>query len=54
MSIMTNRDDLANLEKMMKLRYFSQRTIKSYLHYNRELLKFIGKSPSVITNTDIK
>lgn len=54
MSITANGEDLANLEKMMKLRYFSQRTIKSYLYYNRELLKFTGKSPSIITNADIK
>ncbi len=51
---MTNGEDLANLEKMMELRYFSQRTIKSYLHYNRELLKFTGKSPRGIANADIK
>lgn len=54
MSIMSNRDDLANLEKMMKLRYFSQKTIKSYLYYNRELLKFTGKGPRQVTNDNIK
>lgn len=54
MSLKTNGDYLVNLQKMMNLRYFSQKTIKSYLHYNRKLLKFTGKSPRLITNADIK
>lgn len=54
MSLLTNGDDLANLEKMMELRYLSPKTIKSYLYYNREILKFIGKGPRGITNADIK
>ncbi|MDP2684306.1 MAG: tyrosine-type recombinase/integrase [bacterium] len=54
MALLTNGNFLVNLENTLKLRYFSPKTIKSYLYYNRELLKFIGKGPREITNADIK
>ncbi|MCH7492494.1 bifunctional (p)ppGpp synthetase/guanosine-3',5'-bis(diphosphate) 3'-pyrophosphohydrolase [Patescibacteria group bacterium] len=43
MALSTNGNFLINLEKALKLLYFSPKTIKSYLYYNRELLKFTGK-----------
>ncbi len=34
------RDPMYNLEQEMRLRNFSPKTIKSYLYYNKELLRF--------------
>jgi len=43
------------LEQEMRLRNFSQKTIKAYLYYNRELLRFAsGKSSKEIIKQDIK
>jgi len=43
------------LEQEMRLRNFSQKTIKAYLYYNRELLRFASqKSPREISRQDIK
>ncbi|MHA1874833.1 MAG: phage integrase N-terminal SAM-like domain-containing protein [Promethearchaeota archaeon] len=45
-----------NLERELKIRVrgFSRKTIKAYLHYNRKFLDFAGKSPKKIANEDIK
>lgn len=45
---------LSELEKELTTRRYSPRTIKAYLHYNEEFLKFSGKSPSEISNDDVK
>jgi len=43
-----------NLERELKIRGFSRKTTKAYLHYNRKFLNFARKSPKEITNEDIK
>ncbi len=48
------RDPIYNLERELKIRGFSRKTVKSYLHYNKELLKFNNKSPKNINSDDIK
>lgn len=49
------RDPMFRLEQEMKIRNFSKKTIKSYLYYNKELLRFASlKSPLEITKKDIK
>lgn len=41
-------DSMYNLERKLKIRGLSHKTIKSYLHYNRKLLDFTRKSPKEI------
>ena len=48
------RDPMYNLERDLKIRGFSRKTIKAYLHYNKKFLNFARKSPKEITNEDIK
>jgi site-specific recombinase XerD len=48
------RSPLYNLERELKIRGFSQKTIKSYCLYNRLFLAFIQKSPKEVKNDDIK
>ena len=48
------RDPMYNLERELKIRGFSRKTIKAYLHYNRKFLDFARKSPKEISNEDIK
>jgi len=43
-----------NFEHELKIRGFSCKTVKAYLHYNRKFLNFARKSPKKITNEDIK
>jgi site-specific recombinase XerD len=38
----------------MRIRNFSPKTIKSYLHYNKELLRFASKTPLEINSQDIR
>ncbi len=42
------------LERELVSRKYSPKTVKSYLHYNRELVKFAGKSPPEINESNIK
>jgi len=42
------------LERELVSRKYSPKTVKSYLHYNRELVKFAGKSSKEINESDIK
>jgi orotate phosphoribosyltransferase-like protein len=35
------RDPMYNLERELKIRGFSRKTIKAYLHYNRKFLNFL-------------
>ncbi|NOQ67887.1 tyrosine-type recombinase/integrase [Patescibacteria group bacterium] len=48
------RDPIYNLKRELKIRGFSPKTIKSYLYYNTNLLKFNSKSPKNINSDDIK
>lgn len=48
------RDPLYNLERELKIRGFSPKTIKSYLLYNKLFLEFAKKSPKAVTNEDIR
>lgn len=48
------RDPLYNLERELKIRGFSPRTIDSYCLYNRLFLEFIKKSPKEVTSEDIR
>ena len=43
-----------NLQRELKIRGFSPRTIDSYLTYNRLFLEFSKKSPREVTNNDIR
>jgi len=43
-----------NLERELKIRGFSRKTVKSYLYYNRNFLNYARKSPKGINNKDIK
>lgn len=43
-----------NLERELKIRGFSRKTIKAYLHYNIKFLNFTRKSPKEIANEDVK
>ena len=42
------------LEKELKIRNFSQRTITAYLYYNRDLVTYCRKDPTMIAEADIK
>jgi len=48
------RDPMYHLERELKIRGFSRKTIKAYLYYSRKFLDFARKSPKEITNEDIK
>ncbi len=48
------RDPMYNLERELKIRGFSPKTIKSYLYYNRDFLRKANKGPLDINNDDIK
>ncbi len=45
---------LEQLETELKLRGFSERTVKSYLFYNQKFLQFTNKAPEAVTEDDIK
>jgi len=38
----------------MKLKKFSQKTIKSYLYYIIDLIKYVNKSPKSVNTKDIR
>jgi len=42
------------LESEFKLRNFSQKTSKSYLYYNQDLIKYCQKDPRFVKEADIK
>jgi integrase/recombinase XerD len=46
--------DLKRLETELKLRGFSERTIKAYLYHNRKFLEFTGKSADQIGEEDVR
>lgn len=49
-----DRDPLHSLERELKIRGFSRRTIESYMLYNKLFLKYISKSPKEVSNEDIR
>lgn len=49
-----SQDPILKLRQEMKLRKFSQKTVKSYLHYITNLLFFARKNPKVINTEDIR
>lgn len=49
-----SQDPMLKLERELKIRGFSQKTIKAYLYYNRHFLGFTRKNPRIICNEDIK
>ncbi len=48
------RDPIYNLERELRIRGFSSKTVKAYLYYNKSLLKYNKKSPKNINIDDIK
>ena len=44
---------LYDLRKELMVRKYSRRTVKLYLHYNEEFLKFSNKTPHQVSNEDI-
>lgn len=51
---MENQELLEKLRREMRIRGFSQRTIKSYYLYNKHLLEFIKKNAQEVTEDDVK
>ena len=49
-----SRDPMSNLGQEMRIRNFSPKTIKAYLYYNKELLRFASKFGDEINKQDIK
>lgn len=49
-----SKDPILGLKQEMKLRKFSQKTIKSYLHYITEILNFARKNPKEINNENVR
>ncbi len=49
-----SRDPFVNLERELRIRNFSPKTIKSYLNYNKQFIIFASKSPSAVKNEDVK
>jgi len=49
-----SQDPIVKLKQEMKLRRFSQSTIKSYLHYITEFLKYANKSPRDVNTGDVR
>lgn len=47
-------ESLQNLENELKLRGFSERTVKTYLFYNKKFLEFMKKEPELVTEDDVK
>lgn len=45
---------LLTLERELHFRNYSPRTIKSYIHYNHEFLRFCEKDPREVNTNDIK
>ena len=45
---------LESLRRELVSRKYSQKTIKSYIHYNEDFLRFAGKNPEEIVNGDVK
>ena len=49
-----SRDPMNNLEQELRIRNFSSKTIRAYLHYNKEFLKFASGFSDDINKQNIK
>lgn len=49
-----SRDPMIKLQQEMKLRNFSQKTVKSYIFYIKECLRFSGVDPRSTTQKDVR
>lgn len=49
-----SQDPIVKLKQEMKLRKFSQNTIKSYLHYITDFLKYANKGPRDANSGDVR
>jgi site-specific recombinase XerD len=49
-----SQDPMLKLKQEMKLRKFSPKTIKSYLYYITDLLKYSNKNPKTVNTDDIR
>jgi len=49
-----SQDPIAKLKQEMKLRKFSPKTVKSYLHYIMDLLEVSSKNPKTVNTDDIR
>jgi site-specific recombinase XerD len=49
-----SKDPMFRLEQEMRIRNFSRKTIKSYLYYNKELLRFASKFADEVCRQDIR
>lgn len=49
-----SQDPILKLKQEMKIRKFSPKTIKSYLHYITEILSFSNKNPKTVNTEDIR
>ena len=47
-------DTLLNLKNQLKLRNYSPKTCNAYININMRFLEWLGKSPKVVNNNDIK
>lgn len=47
-------ENLKTLYRELRIRNYSSRTIKSYVHHNQNFLEFIKKSPLEVKSSDIK
>jgi integrase/recombinase XerD len=47
-------EELQKLENELKIRGFSDKTIKMYVFYNKKFLEFVGKPPEQVNEDDIK
>jgi len=53
-SLQFSKGEFEDLRRELVSRKYSQKTIKAYVHYNEDFLKFVRKKPTDITNEDIK
>jgi len=49
-----SKDPMFSLEREMRIRNFSPKTIQAYLYYNKEILRFANKSPRDINTEDLR
>lgn len=49
-----DHSELEKLKNELKLRGFSEKSIKAYMFFNEKFLSFINKSPDSVTEDDIK
>ncbi|MBU4030943.1 phage integrase N-terminal SAM-like domain-containing protein [Patescibacteria group bacterium] len=49
-----SKNPILQLKQEMKLRRFSDKTIKSYLYYITNILKFANKNPKTIYKGEVK